>query len=67
MEKTGEQGECKFISKCPKVLNQFQKTREKPTICDFTLRTICCPIEKPKNLPVPSTESTSSRISQKSE
>jgi hypothetical protein len=44
VEKTGRAGECKFITDCPEVLMAYQKLRERPTICDNRLRTVCCPM-----------------------
>lgn len=43
IEATGQSGECKFMSDCPVVQNDYQKTRKMPTICDLKYRTVCCP------------------------
>lgn len=33
-----------FITQCPKLLRIYQEFKERPTICNERLRTICCPI-----------------------
>lgn len=45
VETTGAIGECKFMSDCPVVLMDYQKSKKMPTLCDRKYRTVCCPMK----------------------
>jgi len=70
VEATGSPGECKFMTDCPSVLNDYQKLKKMPTICDRKYRTVCCPMKvSPQAIVVTATTTTDSprRISAQSE
>jgi hypothetical protein len=45
VETTGQSGECKFMSDCPVVMMDYQKSKKMPTLCDRKYRTVCCPMK----------------------
>lgn len=44
--KSGAIGECLLLKDCPVVLNAYtaDKVKNRPQVCNASLRTICCPV-----------------------